>query len=155
MSNTFVISGLVTKRAELDGLMDHHLQEIQRISGDLKHIDATIKLFDPSYDLRSIRKRKHRKRNVYFKQGECARLVLDVLRAANTPLSTDSVAFEMMQRKKMDSDDPELIKFVKKAAITALGQQRANGLVKNGGLQPDGITLVWHLSQSPNRSNST
>lgn len=155
MSNSFVISGLVAKRAELDGLIEHHLQEIQRISVELKHIDATIKLFDPDYNLRSIRKRKFRQKNVYFKQGECARLVLDVLRTANTPLSTDLVAFEIMQRKNMNSDDPELVKFAKKAAITALSQQRTNGLVKNGGFQPDGITLVWQLSHSPNLSNST
>lgn len=80
MSESHVISALVAKRSELSGLVEHYMQEIKRMDADLHHIDASIKLFDPDYDLRTIKIKQHRKVNLYFKHGESARLVLDVLR---------------------------------------------------------------------------
>jgi hypothetical protein len=45
MSESHVVSGLVAKRSELAGLIDHHQKEIDRLTGDLVHLDAAIKLF--------------------------------------------------------------------------------------------------------------
>lgn len=76
MAESHVVSGLVSKRSELSGLIEHYMQEIKRMDADLHHLDATIRMFNPGYDLRTIRVKQHRKKNFYFKQGECARLVL-------------------------------------------------------------------------------
>ncbi len=113
---------------------------------DISHIDAAIKLFDPEYDLRTIRSKIHRKRNVYFKQGECARLVLDILRRANTPMATDEVAIALMKGKGLDANNAELVKFTKKAAITALRQQANRNLIQSLGLDEDGLTLRWKVA---------
>jgi hypothetical protein len=146
MPESHVVSGLVAKRSELAGMIEHYMQEIKRMDADLKHLDATIKLFDPDYDLRAIRAKKHRKKNVYFKPGECARLVLDVLREADCVLTTEKVALAVMAKKRLDSDDAELVRFVKHAAITALRNQANRGLLKDSGLAPDGVTLQWALA---------
>ena len=69
MAESHVVSGLVAKRAELAGLMDHHRREIERIGGDMEHIDATIKLFAPEVDLRGLRSKTYRERASHFRPG--------------------------------------------------------------------------------------
>lgn len=146
MAETHVVSGLVAKRSELAGLIEHYQAEMRRIGSAIGHIDAAIKLFDPDYDLRTIRAKAHRKRNMYFKQGECSRLVLDILRQANTPMATDEVAVALMKGKGLDTNDAELVKFTKKAAITALRQQANRNLIQSLGLDEDGLTLRWEMA---------
>lgn len=145
MSESYVISGLVAKRSELSGLIEHYMHEIKRMDVDLHHLDAAIKMFDPEFDLQSIRVKQHRKKNKYFKQGESARLVLDVLRENGGVMSTEAMALGMLKKKKLDMMDKGVLVFFKKTAITALRYQAANGLVKNTGRAPNGITLLWAL----------
>jgi hypothetical protein len=38
---------LVTKRAEMAGLIEHHRKEMGRLAVDLAYLDATLKLFSP------------------------------------------------------------------------------------------------------------
>ena len=146
MSESHVVSGLVAKRSKLSGQIEHYMQEIKRMDANLHHLDAAIKLFDPKYDLRTIRVKQHRKRNIYFKQGECARLVLDVLREAGHPLSTEAVALAVLKKKGLDAVDKNVVAFFKKAAITALRYQANRNLLKNTGFAQDGITLLWKLA---------
>jgi hypothetical protein len=145
MSESHVVSGLVAKRSELSGLIDHYMHEIKRMDADLHHLDAAIKMFDPDFDLRAIRVKQHRKKNLYFKQGESARLVLDALRENGGVMSTEAVALAMLKKKKLDVMDKDVLVFFKKAAITALRHQANRELVKNAGRVPDGITLLWEL----------
>lgn len=145
MSESHVVSGLVAKRSELSGQIEYCMQEIKRMAADLRHLDAAIKLFDPAYDLRTIRVRQHRKRNVYFKQGECARLVLVVLREAGSVMSTEAVALAVLKKKGLSAANKDAVTFFKKAAITALRNQANRNVLKSTGFAPDGITLLWTL----------
>ena len=61
MSESHVVSGLVAKRSELAGLIDHHQKEIDRLTGDLVHLDAAIKLFSPEFDLGTIKRKQYRR----------------------------------------------------------------------------------------------
>lgn len=145
MAESHVVSGLVSKRSELAGLIEHHMQEIHRMDADLHHLDATIKLFNPDYDLRTVRIKQHYKKNRFFKSGESTRLVLDVLREADGAMTTEEVALTMLNKKGLDSPDKDVTTFFKKAAITALRHQSNRKLVNNTGFAPDGITLLWEL----------
>lgn len=145
MSESHVISALVAKRSEMSGLVEHYMQEIKRMDIDLHHIDAAIKLFDPDYDLHTIKIKQHRKVNLYFKHGESARLVLDVLREVGGEMSTEAVALAMLQKKRLDAMDKDVLVFFKKAAITTLRHQEGRGLVKNTGRSKDGVMLLWEL----------
>jgi len=51
MAESNVLSGLVAKRGELAGEVEHYRRELQRLAEALGHVDATIRLFDPSYEL--------------------------------------------------------------------------------------------------------
>ncbi len=145
MPESHVVSGLVAKRSELAGLIEYYMREIKRMGADLQHLDATIKMFAPELDLRSVRLKRHRKKNIYFKAGECARLVLDVLREDGGVMSTEDVALAVVGKKGADAKDQEVAIFFKKATITALRHQANRHLVNNVGVAQDGITLLWEL----------
>jgi hypothetical protein len=102
MAESHVISSLVSKRSELAGLVQHYQSEISRITGDLNHIDATIKLFAPEFDRRTVRAKEHRKRNQYFKPGECPRMTLDILRESAYVLTSRQIAADMLRRKGLE-----------------------------------------------------
>ena len=76
MAESHVVTALVTKRAEMAGLIEHHRKEMGRLAVDLAHLDATLKLFSPEIDLRTLRAKEHRTRNRFFRPGECQRMVL-------------------------------------------------------------------------------
>lgn len=87
MAESHVVTGLVEKRREIAGVIEHHRKEMERLAGDLAHVDATIRLFAPELDLRTLRPKEHRERNAFFRPGEAPRFILDSLREAATPLT--------------------------------------------------------------------
>lgn len=66
MAESHVVSGLVEKRAELAGKIDHYRWEMARLVEEVGHLDATIKLFSPEYNPNSIRAITYRERNRFF-----------------------------------------------------------------------------------------
>ena len=71
MAESHVVSGLVAKRDELAGEVERCRRELHRLADELGHLDATIRLFAPDYDLGRIRPRKRRRGLRWFEPGEC------------------------------------------------------------------------------------
>ena len=101
MAETHVISGLIKKRAELLGQIDAYQKEIQNISVTLCHIDHTIKLFSPEFDLRTVKAKRTNQRNPYFAKGELQSLLLDCLRDFNQPLSCKEISSRIIDTKHL------------------------------------------------------
>ena len=55
------------------------------------HVDATLRLLDPSIAIDAIPNKRTVKRIRLFRQGELGRLILGVLRDANGPVSTPEI----------------------------------------------------------------
>lgn len=120
MAESHVVSGLIAKRSEMAGLIEHHQKAIARLAADLMHVDATIKLFSPEVDLRTVRAKTHRVRNQYFKPGECQRLILEIYRdAAGQELSSRQVAEQMVLRKGFENTS-DMIEQMQKNAVAVL-----------------------------------
>lgn len=60
-------------------------------------------------------------------------------------MSTETVALAMIQKKRLDPMDKDVLVFFKKAAITALRHQEGRRLAKNTGRSEDGVMLLWEL----------
>ena len=129
MAESQVLSGLVAKRGELGGEMDHHRRELQRLAALLGHVDATIRLFDASYAHDSVAAHKRGRRQQYFGAGECQRLVLEVLRDASEPLSGRALAQAVMARKGLE-DRRDVLAVVQKTALAVLRRLVAKGAVR-------------------------
>lgn len=143
MSESHVVSGLVAKRSEMAGLIQHFQSEITRIAGDLRHLDATIKLFAPEIDLRSVRAKEHRERNHYFKQGECPRMVLDILRENQGVMTSRQIAEAMILRKGLESS-VALIEQLQKNALLTVKKLESKGMLIQGAL--DGAARTWGIA---------
>lgn len=139
MAESHVISALVSKRSEYAGLIEYHRKELSRLADEVKTLDATIKIFNPEYRIKSIKPRQYRKTNKFFKSGEAHRLLLDILRDANEPLSTLAVVDEAIKRKGFALDAEQLAKL--KASIgNTLKTQSKSGLIQEVGKEK-GVSL--------------
>jgi len=143
MAELHVISGLVTKRAELTGQIEHYQALIQRISGDLCHLDATIKLFAPEFDLSTVRAKEYRERNQYFRPGECPRMTLDILRETGGELTSRQIAEAMLQRKGLESC-VERVEQIQKSVLGVVKKLEDKGLVTQGAME--GMARTWKVA---------
>jgi hypothetical protein len=141
MAETHVISALTAKRAELAGLVTHHRKEMVRLSEEVKMLDATIKLFEPDYRIRSIKPKRYQKKNEFFKNGEARRTILDVLRDADKPISTNDIARSVMSLKGINGEHE---KALQASILATLHKQMKSGLVELTGKDRAGNCL-WVL----------
>jgi hypothetical protein len=96
MAELHVIGALRNKRAELAGILLQLEQQLVQQRADLAHLDATMRLFDPEIRPNDIRPKQPRARNVWFRPGECLRLIYDALREATQPVTTRGLAERIM-----------------------------------------------------------
>ena len=66
-------------------------QEAERLSEQMQHVEAVIKMLDPSYNVARIAI-KRRTANPWFKRGTLYRKALDVLRTATGPMTGADIA---------------------------------------------------------------
>ena len=148
MTQSHVISGLVAKRSELSGLIKHHQEVMRRLSSAIVNIDSTIKLFDPDYDLQSIKAKAPRQANPWFKHGEAARMALDVLRTASQPLSTRQIGEAMVAAKGVTVEDAREWDAVLKPVLSAVQRAQKKGIVtmvgRVGG--KGGGAMLWQIT---------
>jgi hypothetical protein len=137
MAESQVLSGLVAKRGELAGEVEHCRRELHRLADELGHLDATIRLFDPAFDLGGIRPRRRRRGHHWFGPGECQRLVLEVLRDAVGPLSDPGVTAAVAARKGLQ-DRPEVLVALQKTILAVLRRLAGKGVANALGLA-DGV----------------
>ncbi|MEX0851813.1 MAG: hypothetical protein WD036_00805 [Bauldia sp.] len=129
--DTFVLSGLVKKRAQLAGDIENAQTDLQRMIRDLENLHATIRLFDADYDIPAIKPKSFRPPDNWSKRGEMTRIILNVLRQASEPLTTRDVAFQVMAERALDTGDVRLLRLMTKRCGVALRYQRDKGLVRS------------------------
>ena len=140
MENSYVIAGLVKRRAELAGEAEALKKRLTQIGTDLGHLDATIRLFDPDHDIAAIRPKRPRGPGVAGR-GEMSRFILGVLRGAPEPMTTASIVERLMAARGMAADDARAKRTAMKRVGMALGRQRENGAVRK--TQGPGQPVVW------------
>ena len=121
-------------------LLEHYHRELHRLAEELGHLDSTIRLFDPNYDLGAVAVSKRGGRHQWFGLGECQGLVLEALRDAVEPLSGRTLARTLVARKGLE-DSRDVLAAVQKTALAVLRRLVAKGVVRSQALA-DG-TRVW------------
>ena len=149
MAESHIVSGLVAKHAELAGLIQFHQAEIERVAADLHHVDATLKLFSPEFDLRSLGTKRVRKSSMggfkRFKSQESYTWVLDQLREAAQPLTTGAMAEQIIIVKGLE-DSKELRVSIQRTLTGTLRRLEKRGLVKDTGRAGNGLSALWQLA---------
>lgn len=149
MSESHVVSGLIAKRSELSSLLGHHQKIILQLSTALTHIDSSIKLFDPDYDLRTIKTKAPRQGNPWFEHGEVGRMFLDTLRTASTPLSTRQIGEAMVTLKGLSIEGTQDWDLVLKLVLGAAQRLERKGSIltigRTGSSGRGGGSIIWQL----------
>jgi hypothetical protein len=99
-------------------------QQLAQQRANLAHLDATMRLFDPKIQPGNIRPRQRRARNVWFRPGECLRLIYDELREATQPLTTRELAERIMRLKAIPAADDQRRELVQKTLLGSLNRAR-------------------------------
>lgn len=130
MAESHVVSALVKKRARLMGELSYHLEAVKRLESAIDAAGQSIKIFEPNYRLGTI-KPIRRKRSSYFKQGECTRLVLDVLRESEVPMDMAAILGAVIDMKQLDPDELDM-QAVNETVVNVLKGLRHRGVVNRG-----------------------
>lgn len=96
MGNRYAITALKDKRASLAGEVIQLKKKLEWAEAQLRHVDATLALFDPKADPNAIPNKRPLKRVKLFRQGELNRLILDALRTADGPQRTQDIVSALL-----------------------------------------------------------
>ena len=129
MGDTFVISGLKTKRARVAGELAHFQGLVDQRRAELAQIDAVIRMFTPDCNPDMIPPiRPAGRRDMFFSYRELPRLLIGILRGADGPMRLDHIAdrvvllkgFELeghLRKHTTDRVRATLIRFVQKGTV--------------------------------------
>jgi hypothetical protein len=160
MDGEHTINGLIRKRSELLGRIEHHVSQWQQAAHDLEHVDAVLRIMSPELDLAGIKAKPVPPLHAAYK-GEVARLVLDCFRQhPGKPLSTVFITEYVMAQRGLDARDRNLRNLLLKRVSACLGTWRRKGRVT--GNRPygaprtgEGSFCVWRLTANVGPADST
>jgi len=141
MKNEHVLSGLITKRAELAGRIEILQREMRELAATIRHIDATIRAFDPNAKIEDI-KPKLPPRFQAFK-GEVSRLILDALRESKNYSVSDLILIVAAGRG-LSPDDKPFMRTLSHRVAACLRSLRKKKLVTM--TQPPGSLGLWEIA---------
>jgi len=105
MQDTFAISGLRRKRAELAGQVAVAERHYLKLSTDLKALDTTLSLFDEVNDPKLIRAVIPRQKHTMFRHGHLIKAVRATLRQAQAPMTVHDIAMVVAGGRGLDVGD--------------------------------------------------
>ena len=143
MVESHVVSALVSKRAEIAGLIARAQQQMSQFRADLAHVDATIRLFTPAMDPETIRAKKIRQSDPLFEPGGLSRRVLDALRRAGAPMRAPDLVRAVMIDSGLDPADRTTIARVQWKIRDTLKRLHRRGLVASQGA---GHGVLWRIA---------
>lgn len=99
------VSGLVAKHKELCDLRQRYRDEIKKLTVDIDHLDACIRLFDPRADSTAIKAyvTKHR-----AQKGTVKRFVLNFMREASTATTSREITELWVRDRGLQADEATL-----------------------------------------------
>lgn len=138
------LHALTRKYAEVAGRLGLARQNVQALMGDLTHIEAAIRIFDPSIDVGRIRA-KHIPVQEPAAKGEVTGILLDVLRESDEPLTPRELTEHLMIRRGLAMEDRDLFLIILKRVRACLRSQRNQGVLRPVGM--DGAAQLWEVIQ--------
>jgi hypothetical protein len=129
---------LLQLHAELAGKVLDNKKEADRLHDAMCHVEAVIKMLDPTHNLRTIAVRR-RKPNQWFKRGQVWRAVLDAMRRTGTPLTVSEITARMLEAKRI-KDAP------RSAVVNLEGSVRAALKFRDGKtVIGEGLPVRWKV----------
>jgi hypothetical protein len=141
------VAGLVAKHSELTALREQYRAEIKKLTVDIDHLDAAIRLFDPDADTSVIKQyvTKHR-----AEKGSVKRFVLGAFREATAPLTSRMIT-EMWADDRGLAADEGTLSILRKRVGACIKSCVNQGLIVECGWTEDhdqnGPYKLWKLKR--------
>ncbi len=130
MTDTFVLTGLVRKRAELAGDIRRTQADLQRMIRDLENLDATIRLFDADYQVEAIKPKAFRPPDDWANRGEMTRIMSEHAPAGRRTAHNARHRRPADDERALDTGNIKLVRLMTKRCGVALRGQRDKGVVR-------------------------
>lgn len=114
--------------AELAGKLLDNKAEFKRLADQMKAVETVLKMIQPGYNVRPIAIRR-RKPNPWFKRGTVFRSAIDVLRAAEHPLTTLEIAKRMVVAKGITGARGKAVRSLAGAVQSSLRNHKGASVV--------------------------
>src|SRR6266446_3465641 len=137
------IQTLERLHAELGGKILENKQEHENLAGQMRHVEAVIKMLDPSYSLRSISV-KRRQPNPWFKRGTVYRRAVDVLRTATEPLTAREIAERVLAAANVTKPNKAALADLAGSVLASLRNHKGK-VVKRAN---EGAPARWRLKET-------
>jgi len=131
--------------AELGGQILENKEEAQRLAGQMLHVEAVIKMLDPTYNLRRISV-KRRQPNPWFKRGTVCRRAADALRTATEPLTAREIAERVLAAAKVDNPKRAAVADLTGSILASLRNHVGKGIERTN----EGSPARWRLKEAAN-----
>ena len=131
------LSGLLEKREAVARLARELEDRLAQARSDVLHLDAVIRMFDPSSRPEPIGGGNLSRRNGWFSDGELPRRVFEALRDASEPLTIREIAARVMEARGFNAEDAATLATVEKRISDVL-RRRAN-MVEKAQLGPRAV----------------
>jgi len=136
------IAGLIDKRREIAGKIEHTQRELRNLVVMLDHLDATIRMFDPDADLGPAK--RYPVAHQAFK-GQMAQYVLGALREGNgRPVTSLEIAEKVIASRGLTADQKTMI-LIRKRVGAALWKYKQRGLARE--VPMTGDLKGWTLAE--------
>ena len=141
----YMVTGLVKRRAELAGEIQHTHEHLGQLVKDLAALDDALRVVAPDMQVEAIRPKMFRPPEDWASRGQMSRLVLTILRQSHDQLTTREIAAQMILERALNVDDHKLFNLMMKRVGAALRHQRDKGLVVSS--DGPGNYLLWTVAR--------
>lgn len=141
------VAGLVAKHKELSALREKYRVEIKKLTVDIDHLDAAIRLFDPNADTSPLKEyvTKHR-----AEKGSVKRFVLNTMREAKGPLTSRQITALWVADRGLNADE-STVTTIRKRVGACIKVCVTQGLIEECGRTEDhdafGPYKLWQLKR--------
>ena len=124
-----VLSGLISKRTDIKSELDFLKSKIVEMENILNCLEVSINVFNPDFDLNTIKDKRYTKKSHLFKHGEAHRLILDVLRKSKDSISMFQITAEIMKYKNLDVLDEKLFSSIQHTLYATVNKQKKENII--------------------------
>ena len=132
------IQTLERLHSELGGKILENKQEHANLAEQMRHVEAVIKMLDPTFNLRRIAV-KRRKPNPWFKRGTVYRRAVDALRTAEQPLTAREIAERVLVAAKIANPNKAALADLTGSILASLRNHKGKGVQRTN----DGSPAKW------------
>jgi hypothetical protein len=128
--------------AELGGRIKDNRTEAAQLVADMKHVEATLRMLEPGFDVRRIAARRKNRENPFFKRGTIFRTVQGILREATAPMTTRQIVEALFRQKGIEKPPLGDVRSLVGAVHSSLKNHQGKTVEAVG----EGMPVRWGLS---------